>query len=816
MVDTQVELAGQDRTLVAYYPPFEFSNQIALPGEIPSEQLHLSLLILEPDFDFSANYQLLHALLTTFAATCPGLSGTISGVGRFTPQDTFYASVDVHHLHKAHDQLMKMMIEQGFPVSKLHPYIPHITLAYLNPSDPTPEQVVPNLSFSITSIFLVHGTEKYEYQLTGIASPIEMCGEEECMDLDNLEPELFEYLTKDQRDAIDDSDFAWPEQKKYPINTQAHLDAAAKLIGRAPEGVQDKIKRNAIRIAKRKGLTLPDSWNNEPASETTTVVSTKGPANEKFQPLPRIAQLKVRFLSDGAISRNGRQYPVETVQRLVNSGYQQLLAGDIINSYICHSVADEDNPLVVSGKATKIWHEGEGAYALFDIPDTTTGRDMVSLLSGGYIPPTMSLRAANAEMQVVKGKGVPQVVGKDIQLLGIDFTARPGIEDARIQDLVLENAKDKGVFLDSFYIEQLSLVENTDTLSHEAALPNVVVNLNVNGEAIGQYVKEALMEQTPQNTNPASEAAKISIEELHPNTVLTPLVSGNSVGVSDDPPGSQYTKNYPQIQAGPPAGLTDIGALASGPPEGLTSAGRAMAKETHDHIATALGMGCAPQTTEIGRKFNKVAENHLVAVHDMHARNLGYDCIGSYQQMQEPNNVPGDDQLTIPNDDKMESVLPVKQEIKQMSVEDALALLKQNNYNVTAPKTEVEKIQEVLEAKLEEQRKQFETQTKQLQEDQQKKLEEITKMLVAQQPAAQRKSLVENTTNEQQPLNTPRARRSHLQEQLMRADWQELADRSAPYPEGITAEAILRHFGQLMIMQYNEKYGTGSISPAYS
>jgi hypothetical protein len=70
-------------------------------------------------------------------------------------------------------------------------------------------------------------------------------------------------ITKEQRDKIDESDFAWPDAPggpKYPINSQSHLDAAAKLIGRAPEDEQGKIKTNAIRIAKKHGFTLPDSW----------------------------------------------------------------------------------------------------------------------------------------------------------------------------------------------------------------------------------------------------------------------------------------------------------------------------------------------------------------------------------------------------------------------------------------------------------------------------------------------------------------------------------------------------------------------------
>lgn len=73
-------------------------------------------------------------------------------------------------------------------------------------------------------------------------------------------------ITMAERNEIDDSDFAWPDapdHPEYPINTQAHLDAAAKLIGRAPADKQAEIKARAKRIAKRKGFKLPDSWANE-------------------------------------------------------------------------------------------------------------------------------------------------------------------------------------------------------------------------------------------------------------------------------------------------------------------------------------------------------------------------------------------------------------------------------------------------------------------------------------------------------------------------------------------------------------------------
>ena len=118
-----------------------------------------------------------------------------------------------------------------------------------------------------------------------------------------------------------------------------------------------------------------------------------------------------------------------------------------------------------------------------------------------------------------------------------------------------------------------------------------------------------------------------------------------------------------------------------------------------------------------------------------------------------------------------------------MSLEDAKALLEAQGYTAVPPKSEAEKLQEAFEARLAAQQTQFEAMLKQQQDT-------MTKLIAESQPAApraQRKTLVESTnTTEQQPLaNSPRARRTRIQENLMKADWEVLADRSAPLPEGV-------------------------------
>lgn len=76
---------------------------------------------------------------------------------------------------------------------------------------------------------------------------------------ESIDSYLERYLSQKERDSIADEDFAGPN-RTFPIDTQAHLDAAARLIGHAADPAA--VKRKAIAIAKRKGLKLPESWES--------------------------------------------------------------------------------------------------------------------------------------------------------------------------------------------------------------------------------------------------------------------------------------------------------------------------------------------------------------------------------------------------------------------------------------------------------------------------------------------------------------------------------------------------------------------------
>jgi hypothetical protein len=86
-----------------------------------------------------------------------------------------------------------------------------------------------------------------------------------------------------KRDDLDPEDFAGPDQS-FPIKTQEDLDAACQSLGRAsdPETVKSGIRR----IAKKKGLKLPDTdtWNakSNQASDSTAESRGVGSGSKNF------------------------------------------------------------------------------------------------------------------------------------------------------------------------------------------------------------------------------------------------------------------------------------------------------------------------------------------------------------------------------------------------------------------------------------------------------------------------------------------------------------------------------------------------------
>lgn len=72
-------------------------------------------------------------------------------------------------------------------------------------------------------------------------------------------------LTTAQRLKLPLSDFGEPDRRRFPIIDQSDVDAAAKLIGRAQDPAA--VKKRIISIVRRKGLKLPEPWQDPRIAE---------------------------------------------------------------------------------------------------------------------------------------------------------------------------------------------------------------------------------------------------------------------------------------------------------------------------------------------------------------------------------------------------------------------------------------------------------------------------------------------------------------------------------------------------------------------
>lgn len=545
------------------------------------------------------------------------------------------------------------------------------------------------------------------------------------------------YYSQKDRDAMDASDFAGPHQS-FPIKTQQDVYNAARLIGHAdnPAAVKARIKA----IAKRKGFKLPDSWQDEEDN------ADGKPKEAAAAPqMAKLATMITTIVEDDAISLNGRQYPREAVDQLIRSAQVQLsdAAALPITSYLSHQKADEDNALDLVGRVTRVWREGSKALASIDIPATSAGRDLVTLVGGQYIKST-SLRASGAEMRMDRDHTFPQVGGAGLKLEGIDFTTTPGLaQTARIIDLVLA----------------------------ESAAPTTI------REVFNASSSTLLLE--------SSKDPSMNEEYIHP------IASGDSQSMDGSPGG-----DYPQMQTPSVQSLADVTSMGTATDESH--------RAVHDHLANVLDACVAPMhgqsqeaaaraaglVTEAGRKLARAHAQHLMAAHDMAAHHAGMSCEGVYaSKMAQPDSALGNDGMQDGDDDDRESAKKPKD--TPMTPAEAARILAEAGYEIKAPKTAAEALQEKLDA---------------MQAAFDQKITDMQSQMQA-RTVPQRRSLVEGATADRSVKRGYYRNGDYLREQLRGLNREELLDHSRPLPDWMDPERALAEFQLELLGLYDATYG---------
>jgi len=138
-----------------------------------------------------------------------------------------------------------------------------------------------------------------------------------------------------ERDSIAAEDFAGPG-RSFPIDSQAHLDAAAHLIGKAAD--PGAVKAKAIAIAKRKGFTLPESWKEKDPNESAEGIDKPGRKESEEKSMAETAtaekldRLKKQVI-EGARDRvkaflatNVKRIPNALIRAQVEDGLVSLMA----------------------------------------------------------------------------------------------------------------------------------------------------------------------------------------------------------------------------------------------------------------------------------------------------------------------------------------------------------------------------------------------------------------------------------------------------------------------------------------------------------
>lgn len=521
----------------------------------------------------------------------------------------------------------------------------------------------------------------------------------------------------------------------------------------------------------------------------------------------RIARIKSYFIEDGADSLNGRKYPKETVDKLINSIHRRLAENDPLpmTSYLSHEDADGSVIRSLVGKVTGAGREGTKGYVWLDIPDTQAGREIVTLAKGGYIR-SQSLRASGAHMYTSKESSVP-LVGGNPQFEGIDWTPTPGLHKvARIADITESNEP-----------------QDLNEVFHS---PNLLV------------------EEVPMGKDKDKDGKELKEESI------APLTSGVTDGVAPGPTQDDYSKRT--MAQAPNADEVPV-------PANLDA--------VHDHIASAMGMDCSPAgmeqaaslkflgLTEAGAKFSKATVKHLAAAHDGVANHLQKPCAGqgnaaagnmddgsgsdsdNSAQEQAPRSAWADDlrkeiALLVQEQlkDQLEAqrilesirVLPhtekqvtrpateQKKEDKPMTPEEAQRLLQEAGYTIQAPKTEEEKLQEAFDAKLAEKLNAMQAA---MQASFDAKLAEMQQKIPSRFSPPQRKSLVEGASQGSTPEKTYYSNGDYIKNQLRGREVREqLLDRSRPLPKDINPEHLLNELKKELLGMYDAKWGlTGSM-----
>ncbi|WP_327066894.1 DUF6582 domain-containing protein [Kitasatospora sp. NBC_01302] len=137
------------------------------------------------------------------------------------------------------------------------------------------------------------------------------------------------------------------------------------------------------------------------------------------------------------ISKNNRLYTAEAIGKAVARAQQRIADGGMPLTTLTHHEAGDDSTRIV-GRITSMTHEADGSARYTAIlADTTHGRDIHGLISGpDPVLRGVSIRGAwLGPVRRVQQDGRTVETADDLELDGLDYTRKPGVEGAGIDSV---------------------------------------------------------------------------------------------------------------------------------------------------------------------------------------------------------------------------------------------------------------------------------------------------------------------------------------------------------------------------------------------
>lgn len=170
---------ARDRSLdpsmmVCWRVPREIADLIALKDGEPADQLHVTIAYLGRLSENPADaIQWAEGAMQMAARSSPPLGGRIAGIGRFPASvssdglDPIYADVDVKGLHDLRKGIVEWLKLGEIAVRDDFAFHPHITLAYIDPSEKSPIDRLEPIPIRVDALELWVGDQRITVEMDG-------------------------------------------------------------------------------------------------------------------------------------------------------------------------------------------------------------------------------------------------------------------------------------------------------------------------------------------------------------------------------------------------------------------------------------------------------------------------------------------------------------------------------------------------------------------------------------------------------------------------------------------------------------------------